>query len=92
MPSDWLLIGKELRPELPDQEIRLAADKFIDYWHAATGAKATKCNWLATWRNWIRSHTPRSTNVHKFPDRKQSMQANVGKVNFEIGPNGEVKF
>lgn len=79
MPNNWINIGKELRPELPEQEINLARDKFIDYWHAATGAKATKRDWLATWRNWIRSHNPRN-NIHKFPDRKQSMQSDVGKA------------
>lgn len=95
MPNEWVNTAKELRPELPEQEINLAKDKFIDYWHAATGAKATKRDWLATWRNWIRSHNPRN-NIHKFPERKQSMQSSVGQVDYyagtTIGPNGEVYF
>jgi hypothetical protein len=29
-------------------------DAFVDYWRAKTGANATKHDWLATWRNWMR--------------------------------------
>jgi hypothetical protein len=30
------------------------ADSFRDYWTAAAGPKARKCDWTATWRNWCR--------------------------------------
>lgn len=29
-------------------------DRFRDYWTAKTGQSATKLDWLATWRNWLR--------------------------------------
>ena len=29
-------------------------ERFVDYWLAATGARAVKADWAATWRNWIR--------------------------------------
>lgn len=29
-------------------------DAFIDYWRAESGAKATKLDWVGTWRNWMR--------------------------------------
>lgn len=29
--------------------------KFVDYWRAASGAKARKHDWEATWRNWCRT-------------------------------------
>jgi hypothetical protein len=32
----------------------LVADKFRDYWVSASGPKARKCSWSATWRNWCR--------------------------------------
>lgn len=35
-------------------------DKFKDYWIAKSGTNATKVDWEATWRNWIRKH-----NEHK---------------------------
>lgn len=43
--------SKGLTPE----EISHEADRFRDYWTAASGAKARKCDWEATWRNWITS-------------------------------------
>lgn len=73
MPDDWLQIGKGLRPELHDTEIKLAADSFIDYWHSATGAKACKADWLATWRNWIRSHWVKPSNVAQFKPKKPEL-------------------
>lgn len=32
--------------------------RFADYWHSVPGAKGRKANWLATWRNWVRSENP----------------------------------
>lgn len=39
----------------PESVIRTEADKFKDYWIARTGRDATKADWLATWRNWMRN-------------------------------------
>lgn len=39
-PADWL--SREL-------------ERFRDYWKAKTGKDATKIDWNATWRNWIRN-------------------------------------
>lgn len=36
------------------QEINHEAAKFRDYWIAKSGKDATKLDWSATWRNWIR--------------------------------------
>ncbi|HEV7317693.1 MAG TPA: hypothetical protein VGO04_03670 [Ensifer sp.] len=30
-------------------------DKFCDYWRAKSGRDATKLDWAATWRNWMRN-------------------------------------
>lgn len=40
---------------LTREEINREADKFRDYWTAASGRNACKLDWQATWRNWIRS-------------------------------------
>ncbi len=32
---------------------------FADYWHGEAGAKARKCDWFATWRNWCRKDRER---------------------------------
>ena len=33
---------------------QVETDKFIDYWQAKSGKDATKRDWVATWRNWMR--------------------------------------
>jgi len=41
--------------ERPDLEIQTSIDSFVDFWKAKTGKDATKLDWDATFRNWIRS-------------------------------------
>lgn len=38
----------------PDVDGRRETEKFVDYWRAASGVGATKNDWIATWRNWLR--------------------------------------
>jgi uncharacterized protein YdaU (DUF1376 family) len=64
----------------PDLSVELEADKFRDHWHAATGTRATKADWLATWRNWVRNANA-SRNVHAFPAK--SRYTNLPQVNAE---------
>jgi hypothetical protein len=40
---------------LPAIDVQLEHSKFTDYWHAKSGKDATKRDWPATWRNWIRN-------------------------------------
>ena len=35
-------------------DARREAERFRDYWCAKSGKDATKADWLATWRNWVR--------------------------------------
>ena len=37
-----------------------ATEKFVDFWRAKTGRDATKKDWPATWRNWLRSDQERA--------------------------------
>lgn len=37
-----------------EKKIVTIGDNFSDYWNAASGQKATKLDWLATWRMWCR--------------------------------------
>lgn len=45
----------ENRPDLDRQGVLGLADQFRDHWIALAGAKATKIDWAATWRNWVRN-------------------------------------
>ena len=40
--------------EHPNVDLRREHAKFIDFWTAKTGKDATKLDWDATWRNWMR--------------------------------------
>ncbi len=35
-------------------------ERFCDYWRAASGQRARKRDWVATWRNWCRTEADRS--------------------------------
>lgn len=40
--------------EVPGLDVVAHTKEFVDYWRAESGAKATKADWVATWRNWMR--------------------------------------
>lgn len=40
--------------EVPSVDVDRATRTFVDYWRAESGPKATKRDWVATWRNWLR--------------------------------------
>jgi uncharacterized protein YdaU (DUF1376 family) len=59
LPEDWkptreyydemINIDEKLKPKFKE-----IAATFRDYWVAKSGKDATKADWLATWRNWVR--------------------------------------
>lgn len=58
LPSAWKPSNEELQwasNERPDLIVAREAEKFRDYWTAKAGKDATKLDWNATWRNWIRN-------------------------------------
>jgi hypothetical protein len=61
LSSDWTPTAADLtfcREQRPDLDPRIVADDFRDYWTAKTGAGATKLDWSATWRTWVRKERP----------------------------------
>ena len=52
LPNDWITFCSTERPDLNPLAI---FQQFKDYWIAQTGTKATKADWFATWRNWVRN-------------------------------------
>lgn len=60
LPEDWRLPDEGRRFAqtlgLTDSAIDFEAGKFRDYWISVSGSKATKLDWIATWRNWIRNN------------------------------------
>lgn len=58
------MVTREMREwaakETPSVSVERATAKFVDYWRGLSGVKATKKDWLATWRNWMRSDQERA--------------------------------
>lgn len=58
LPAGWTLpvdLRAWAQAERPDLDIDAEAAKFRDYWHGKAGKDASKVDWLATWRYWIRN-------------------------------------
>ena len=64
LPADWQP-NDQLRAwavkERPDLDMQRTIDSFTDYWKGKTGASATKLDWDATFRNWVRNERPNRT-------------------------------
>ena len=52
LPKEWADWAKQERPDL---DLRSVGEQFKDYWSAKAGSGATKLDWQATWRNWVRN-------------------------------------
>ena len=52
LPKEWADWAKQERPDLNAQSV---GDQFKDFWISKAGINATKLNWQATWRNWVRA-------------------------------------
>lgn len=56
LPEDWQPKPETIaamRAQCPAVDLRYEHDKFTNYWRGVPGAKGRKCDWDATWRNWI---------------------------------------
>lgn len=84
LPADWLLPASwgnwamENIPGATREAVLREAAIFADYWHAKAGANATKLDWQATWRNWMRRAnltTHNGYNGHQLSDKSRTRQA-----------------
>jgi len=58
LTADWMPSDEQIcfcKTERPDLNPTQTADRFRDYWIAKSGKDATKLDWDATWRNWVRN-------------------------------------
>jgi len=51
-PENWISFCTAERPDLNPAAVYA---KFADFWIAKPGKDGVKADWLATWRNWVRS-------------------------------------
>lgn len=87
--GEWALLEKS---GWTADDVRRCADKFCDHWHAASGKTATKADWLATWRNWVRNEQgPPARASPQFDarsaDRKRAIAEFTGVPITELGGN-----
>jgi len=58
LPDDWQPSNELLewaKQQRPDLDTLTEIDNFCDYWHAESGARASKLDWNAAFRRWIRN-------------------------------------
>lgn len=81
LPDDWLLPASwgnwamENIPGATREAVLREAAIFADYWHAKAGANATKLDWQATWRNWMRRANLTTHNGYQLSDKSRTRQA-----------------
>lgn len=57
LPGDFTVtaeMARWARESVPDVDIQSETARFCDHWRAKSGKDATKRDWPATWRNWMR--------------------------------------
>lgn len=61
LPDNWQPAPEviaQMRSDHPNIDLRVEHAKFVDYWRGKAGKDGRKCDWNATWRNWIRNARP----------------------------------
>ncbi|WP_455481260.1 DUF1376 domain-containing protein [Bartonella sp. B12(2025)] len=88
-PDYAFAIAEGLSPECVKVEIA----KFRDYWRSKSGANATKTDWPATWRNWIRNsksygNSKIGGNYGNNSQRQKSIGERIADCVLDIGNRG----
>lgn len=74
LPKDWEPSKADLefcQKQRPDLRVGEVAEGFRDYWHSKAGAAATKLDWSATWRNWVRGQKSSGKPKNPYSDLTQ---------------------
>ena len=89
LASDWIAEPEFVefcKTERPDLDSIVMQNKFRDYWSALPGKAGSKTDWLATWRNFIRSERglPAARASPGYQTKQEKTQQWVDKL---IGKN-----
>ena len=71
------------RENTPNVDGQFETEQFRDYWQAKSGKDATKIDWVATWRNWMRKaeqQAPRRTRLAAVPNRTPTTTQRVAAI------------
>jgi hypothetical protein len=77
------IVTREMRDwaaqEVPTVDVDTTTRKFVDYWRAKSGRDATKQDWAATWRNWLRTDAERRTQPRQDKDERALSVIQMGQ-------------
>ncbi len=60
-----------MEEHFPQVDLKLETHAFRDYWFSASGSNATKKDWDAAWRNWIRNSYKRAKPKRTFSENDE---------------------
>lgn len=95
LPDDWrptqdyVDAAMQLNPDYTREWFSATAHKFRDYWVAKTGKDATKADWLATWRNWVRNDLEYNRGKRNAGQPQQLDDTNTDWIN-RVFPNSGI--
>jgi uncharacterized protein YdaU (DUF1376 family) len=69
LPDDWQAFCTAERPDL---QPAVVFARFADYWRAQPGQRGVRVDWLATWRNWVRTERAAAARPGGAPMSKQA--------------------
>lgn len=76
------------RQHAPHVDGRRETAAFIDHWKAKTGREATKLDWPATWRNWMRKEETWATSRSRNGRHRPSTDDNIRQILAGTGTDG----
>ncbi|WP_409361584.1 hypothetical protein ACRPOS_001025 [Bartonella heixiaziensis] len=92
LPEDFELdYDFAIREGLSPERVKVEIAKFRDYWKAKTGKDATKHDWQATWRNWVRKaieDLEKGKNYGNHSQRQKSVGERISDSILNIGSRG----
>lgn|GEM_PF-6546295 len=90
LPEEWRAWAVKERKWEPSVVLEEAAN-FADYWHGVSGAKGTKLDWQATWRNWVRN-SRRATGDYVPIDQRQTAEGWVAYCEAQLQKHKEANY
>lgn len=83
IPDDFVVTPEMVvwaRENVPHVDGRIETAKFIDYWRSSSGARARKTDWVATWRNWMRTADERRGSNRPGRPARRTLDERVADV------------